>query len=199
MQTSVWAVHLLPMQMYVWVGTHRPLGAVETARVVAHPGRWVSERVPMSTNDHAAVESIDLSNDRAVRALTECMTVLPESADLFTVVTESGGTYTVDVRAGVCECPDSTHRGVECKHQLRSRVATGQLAVPAWIDRDAVDGLLGAHVDGSPRLVATDGGEVLTAEERPEACECTGHERETLPCWYCYAEGFDEPNPTAGE
>jgi len=89
--------------------------------------------------------------------------------------------------------------GERCKHELRTLAATGRRSVPAWIDRDAIDGLLGAHTEGSPRLVATDGGEVLTAdaaaEERPDACECSGHERETLPCWYCYAEGFDEPNP----
>ncbi|MEF8826195.1 MAG: SWIM zinc finger family protein [Halapricum sp.] len=160
----------------------------------------------MTTNTSDAVEAIDLENPRAQRALTECMTVLPEGGDVHTVVGEHGRTYTVDAREGRCTCPDAEYNledGERCKHQIRTLVAEGCLSVPAWIDRDAVDGLLGTHVDGSPRLVATDGGEVLTAdaaaEERPDECECTGHERETLPCWYCYAEGFDEPNPDAGE
>jgi hypothetical protein len=165
----------------------------------------------MCSNDTAAVESIDPENPRAQRALTECMTVLPEGGDVYTVVSEHGRTYTVDAREGRCTCPDAEYNlknGEACKHELRTLVATGRLSVPAWIDRDAVDGLLGAHVTGSPRLVATDGGEVLTAdadnepdtdEERPDDCECSGHERETLPCWYCYAAGNDDPNPDAGE
>lgn len=36
------------------------------------------------------------------------------------------------------------------------------------------------------------------ADERPDECECTGASYETDPCWYCYAYGFDEPNPDAG-
>lgn len=164
----------------------------------------------MTDSDPTAVESIDLENPRAQRALTECMTVLEEAPGLYTVVSESGSAYTVDLDGyGRCDCPDATHNlddTERCKHQIRALVAMGRLSVPTWIDRDAVDGLLGAHVDGSPRLVATDGGEVLTAdandepdagEERPEECECSGHPAESLPCWYCYAEGFDAPNPAA--
>lgn len=193
------------------VETHPLLGAIRNC-----PGAWntragVSWREPMCSNDTAAVESIDLENPRAQRALTECMTVLPEGGDLFTVVGEHGATYTVDVReTGRCTCPDTEYNledGEPCKHQIRTLVVTGRLPVPTWVDRDALDELLGAHVDGSPRLIDTDGGEVLTAdatntdagEDRPGECECTGHERESLPCWYCYAEGFDLPHPDAGE
>ena len=156
----------------------------------------------MQTTTAERHESNDLE-ERDVRALTEYMAVLPEGGDIYTVVGQNeNGEYRVDAREGRCTCPDAEYNledGERCKHELRTLAATGRRSVPAWIDRDAIDGLLGAHTEGSPRLVATDGGEVLTAdaaaEERPDACECSGHERETLPCWYCYAEGFDEPNP----
>jgi len=41
--------------------------------------------------------------------------------------------------------------GEQYEHEFRTLIAGGRVSVPAWIDRDAVDGLLGAHVDGSPR------------------------------------------------
>jgi len=181
-----------------------PSGRSERPRGVTR-GPGSHESKPMTESDPRPNESIDLSNDRAVRALTEHMSVLPESADLFTVVGEHGSTYTVDVRDGVCECPDSVHRGATCKHQLRALVATGRLAVPAWINRDAVDELLGAHVAATPRFVAADGGEVLaedtdeadeTAAERPDDCVCEGPD-DVCVCLPCYMAGFafDEPNP----
>ena len=156
----------------------------------------------MSKKESAAVEAIDLSNDRAVRALSERMSVLPESADLYTVVGEHGSTYTVDLRDGVCECPDSLHRGTECKHQIRTRAATGRLAIPGWVDRSAVDPLLGAHVAETPRLVATDGGAVVGAEtddvddDRLDDCECSlALASEGLPCWPCFRDGYETPAP----
>lgn len=105
----------------------------------------------------------------------------------------------IDARDGRCTCPDHEYRHVRCKHLRRVAFATGETALPAGVNRDVIDAQLGAHVTGSPRLAVTDGGEVLMGEERPEECECTGHEREALPCWYCYAEGFDVPNPHARE
>jgi hypothetical protein len=47
----------------------------------------------------------------------------------------------------------------------------------------------------------TDGGVMLEADgsdhsdERPEDCECI--EVADLPCWPCYRDGFEEPNPHA--
>ena len=39
---------------------------------------------------------------------------------------------------------------------------------------------------------SVDGG-FVESDERPNECECTDLCK--LPCWYCYAEGFEEPNP----
>lgn len=45
------------------------------------------------------------------------------------------------------------------------------------------------------RAAKPDGG--VETDERPEDCECT--ELCKLPGWYCYAEGFEEPNPNVEE
>lgn len=55
---------------------------------------------------------------------------------------EAGERYLVDVEDGVCSCPDSTHRGVTCKHTLAARYWLGDRSVPAWVQTDAVDELL---------------------------------------------------------
>ena len=55
----------------------------------------------MTTYEPTEIEGTDLK-PRTERALTECMTVLPDALDLFTVVGENGNeSYTVDARAGV--------------------------------------------------------------------------------------------------
>jgi predicted nucleic acid-binding Zn finger protein len=156
---------------------------------------------------------------RDVRALTEYMTVLPEGGDVYTVVGQNeNGEYRVDAREGRCTCPDYKHNlptadGRErCKHAARVAYATGERSVPAWVDTDAVDPQLGEHVDGGPRQVATDGGsDVIDAGDdgvilegddnddgRPDDCDCWDADAE-LPCWPCYRDGFDVPNPSAGE
>jgi predicted nucleic acid-binding Zn finger protein len=169
----------------------------------------------MYTNATAEVESTDTELDaRDARALTECMTVLPEGGDVYTVVGENGGTYSVDAReGGRCTCPDYKHNlptddGRErCKHAARVAYATGERSVPAWVDRDAVDGHLGEHVAAGPQVAATDGGIVVADDDgeildesdesddgRPNACECDEFHTDTdLPCWPCYQDGFDEP------
>lgn len=53
----------------------------------------------MSTNELGRENGHDDSTElepRDARALTECMIVLPEGGDVFTVVGENGGTYGVD-------------------------------------------------------------------------------------------------------
>jgi len=116
----------------------------------------------MSTYESDTNESIE---PRTERALAECMTVLPEGGEIYTVVGENGGTYSVDGRDERCTCPDHKHRDVECKHLRRVAFATGARGVPAGVD---VDEHLGEHVESSPRRAAvTDGGEVL--EERDES------------------------------
>ena len=46
----------------------------------------------------------------------------------------------------------------------------------------------------STTLETFDGG----VETRPSDCECLEAFHD-LPCWKCYREGFDEPNPDAGD
>ena len=159
----------------------------------------------MSTNESDGNERID---PRTERALTECMSVLPEGGDVFTVAGENGGTYRVDGREGRCTCPDHKHRDVRCKHLRRVAFATGERAVPVGVD--GVDELLGEHTDGRPQVVASDGGVIDAGDDgvildegddgRPEGCDCgEWNAGSGLPCWPCYRDGFDEPNPNVGE
>ena len=66
---------------------------------------------------------------RTIRAATEIMTVIEEADALFSVTTQSGSEYTVDLREPACSCPDYTHRGSvkECKHIRRVRLSVGQV------------------------------------------------------------------------
>jgi hypothetical protein len=158
----------------------------------------------MSDNELDGNECTEL-DDRDVRALTECMTVLPQDGDIFEVVGENGGTYRVDGREGRCTCPDARHRNPDggCKHQRRVAFATGERPVPAWVDTRAVDPLLGEHTDTAARVAATDGGiieagdegEILDGDGRPDDCDCGAwNDGLSLPCWPCYRDGFDTPN-----
>jgi hypothetical protein len=36
------------------------------------------------------------------------------------------------------------------------------------------------------------------SDERPDDCDCWDFEQ-GLPCWPCYRDGFEEPNPNVGE
>lgn len=65
---------------------------------------------------------------RSLRAVSEYMTVIEEAPDLYTVVSQSGREYTVDLRDDpACTCPDFRYREdvIECKHVLRARLETG--------------------------------------------------------------------------
>ena len=159
----------------------------------------------MSTNESDGNERID---PRTERALTECMSVLPEGGDVFTVAGENGGTYRVDGREGRCTCPDHKHRDVRCEHLRRVTFAAGERAVPVGVD--GVDELLGEHTDGRPQVVASDGGVIDAGDDgvildegddgRPEGCDCgEWNAGSGLPCWPCYRDGFDEPARAGGE
>jgi hypothetical protein len=56
-------------------------------------------------------------------------------------------------------------------------------------------------VSAEPTMKA-DGGVTVEADgvdhsdERPDDCDCWDPEQD-LPCWPCYREGFEEPNPDA--
>ena len=110
-------------------------------------------------------------DERAAKALTESMTVLDDQLDHdlrneeFLVVTPTG-TYTVDMVAESCDCPDALHRGVRCKHQRRVDYARGAVSIPGWVDRSAVDEQLGQHLAASPRIATRTGTEVFEPDVR---------------------------------
>lgn len=156
-------------------------------------------------------ERTDLEK-RDVRALTEYMTVLSKGGDIYEVVTESGSSYRVDALEARCTCPDKQYNlddGELCKHERRVRFATGQWSIPAWTDADAIDPHLGEQLTATPRITATDGGitevrenEHDTDEERgrPDDCDCGDwNDGQSLPCWPCYRDGFETPNPNTEE
>jgi hypothetical protein len=151
-------------------------------------------------------ESIDLE-PRTERALTECMTVLPDAPGMYEVVGEnSNETYTVDLHAPACTCNDFQYRAGQnydaeagCKHIRRVRFATGEEPIPVGVDTDP---FLAEHTDETPRVAVTDGGiieagdegEVLEeSSERPDDCSCWDVSQ-GLPCFPCYREGFETPN-----
>jgi hypothetical protein len=173
----------------------------------------MSDRISeaLSLTDRSSDLPTDLPK-RAVRALTEKMTVLDDEgrargADgLYIVVSASGNSYLVDVIDGACECPDARHRDPQggCKHQRRVEYAIGETRIPCWVEPDAVDDLLATAVDASPVVAATDGGTAVDAgtavdgDARPDDCGCTAVMSD-LPCWPCYREGFRTPADDGGE
>ena len=171
-------------------------------------------------SDHATDDNESIDR-RTARALTEPLTVLDhdetpvdDDTTIVTVTSASGSTYDVDVRAGVCSCPDARHREPEggCKHVRRARVALGRDVVDADTIRALdVDEQLGAFAPG-PRVAVSDGGivdagddaelvgdtDTDTDDARPADCDCVAfHDDAALPCWPCWRDGFDEPNADA--
>jgi hypothetical protein len=154
------------------------------------------------------VESTDVK-PRLRRGVTECMTVIHKGGEVYSVTSQSGREYTIDACNGRCDCPDAQHNlgsDERCKHAFRVAVVRGERVIPAAINHDAVDPLLGCAVETARVAVATDGGTVHTADagsddqnqasERPADCGCwdpTGD----LPCWPCYRDGYRTPNPDA--
>jgi len=80
---------------------------------------------------------------RTLRAATEHMTVMEEARSVFSVTTQSGSEYTVDLREPACTCPDFQHRQSveECKHIRRVRIEVGQ------VDTDALEARLAETAD----------------------------------------------------
>jgi len=159
----------------------------------------------------AEVEST-VVKPRLRRALCEYHTVIHERGDVYSVTSQSGYEYTVDAQEGRCTCPDAQYNLPSddlCKHALRVAVVRGERVIPAAIDRDEVDSQLGIAVETTPVAVATDGGTVSETNsdaaseedhysERPDDCGCWNSDGD-LPCWPCYREGFETPNPDVDE
>ena len=120
-------------------------------------------------NGHDGIEV----EKRTRRALEEPLSVvdlngtpLDGTESIVRVISHTGGDYRVDVRDGRCSCPDAKHRDPDggCKHVRRARIATGHTPVATDTLRACdVDRNLADHVDGSPEVVATDGGAVRPA------------------------------------
>jgi len=152
----------------------------------------------MNAYESTEIESTDVE-PRTERALTECMTVLALGGDVYSVTTQSGSEYWVDLQEERCTCPDHKHRNIQCKHLRRVVFATGEQPIPA--DVNDIDPLLGEQVDGEPRAVETDGGLVDTGDmgdheegNRPGDCQCWDVDI-GLPCWPCFREGYRSQNP----
>lgn len=114
-----------------------------------------AQPTPESTTDEQATGL----EKRTRRALEEYITILPNAGNgdgetIVTAVSESGSSYTVDVREGRCGCPDSEHRNPTggCKHLRRARFALGLRRVPN-APHIEVDPQLGEHTDAEVKQV----------------------------------------------
>jgi hypothetical protein len=97
-------------------------------------------------------------------------------------------TYTVHVEGGIpsdCTCPAFEYQEPPCKHQvavaIREPVLEAASAEPAM------------RADGG---VTVEPEEPNHSDKRPDDCDCL-LSMEDLPCWPCYRNGFEEPNPHA--
>jgi len=121
----------------------------------------------MSKSEITTQDSTELEQ-RTERALTECMTVLPDhgraqgAPGLFVVIGENeNGQYLVDTRAGSCECKDAKYRDPDggCKHLRRVRIAQGDTPIPAQaLGEITIDSTFGAQLETSAKFATADGG-----------------------------------------
>ena len=169
----------------------------------------------MATNVSNGLEAHDSDriDERDQRALEQYLTVLDDvgrAKDVpgqYLVVSQSGEQYLVDSHLPACECADFEYRSPAggCKHIRRAAFATGERAIPAGIDQDAIDDQLGEHVDGevhtapdrdgcadsagSTLAVRTDGGvatiDATTQEPTDADCDCAGLP-DGVPCFECF-------------
>lgn len=109
--------------------------------------------------------SVELSSSDAdfdaldAKALTTPMSVIPDlpnvrgAEDMFHVQHAHEHTVAKVNDEWHCDC-----RGYQCGHKCyhirRVEFATGERAIPTWVNLEAVDDQLGEHVDGDP-VVAT--------------------------------------------
>jgi hypothetical protein len=99
-------------------------------------------------------------------------------------------TYTVHIESGIpfdCTCPASEYQEGPCKHMVAVAIREPLL--------EAVSAEPTVKADGGVMVEAV---ESDYSNERPDDCNCTPL-TEGLPCWPCYRDGFEEPNPNVGE
>jgi hypothetical protein len=98
-------------------------------------------------------------------------------------------TYTVHVESGIlsdCTCPAFEYQDGACKHMMAIAIREPLL--------EAVNAEPTMRADGG---VTVEPEEANHSDERPDDCDCSPLFEE-LPCWPCYREGFEEPNPHTG-
>jgi hypothetical protein len=124
---------------------------------------------------------------------------------------------TIEERDGVfvpdkCQCPaDQYNEEYSCKHRVACATIGGPVLLGAAM---AYTSDKGDHSEPTTMVdkIRTDGGtdvrmdsqESVTDETeaagRPEDCRCTSFIADGgLPCWPCYRDGFEEPNPNVGK
>jgi hypothetical protein len=97
-------------------------------------------------------------------------------------------TYTVHVEGGIpfsCTCPAWEYQDGPCKHMVAVAIREPLL--------EAVSAEPTVKADGG---VTVEEAESDDSDERPDDCDCLPS-MEDLPCWGCYRDGFEEPNPHA--
>ena len=137
----------------VGLGTSTETGPV---RFFGRPdGRGAGQRKPAldtpMTEYTTSTTDESLPEPRTRRARTEDMQVsLRKTGGIYSVHSESGNTYRVDVALGECTCPDQQRTSTErCKHLRRVAMEIRQRTVPTldgrFPERAVADGGLGAE------------------------------------------------------
>jgi hypothetical protein len=95
-------------------------------------------------------------------------------------------TYTVHVEGGIpfsCTCPAFEYQEGACKHMVGVAIREPLLEAVTAEPTVKADGGVTVEADG-----------VTHPDERPDDCDCWDSEQ-GLPCWPCYRDGFEGPNP----
>jgi hypothetical protein len=96
-------------------------------------------------------------------------------------------TYTVHVEGGIpfsCNCPAFEYQEGPCKHMVGVAIREPVLEAASAEPQMRADGGVTVEAEESDH-----------SDERPDDCDCWDAEQ-GLPCWPCYRDGFEEPNPT---
>ena len=99
-------------------------------------------------------------------------------------------TYTVHVEGGIpsdCTCPAWEYQEGACKHMVSVAIREPVLEAATTGPALRADGGVTVEAD------TTD-----DSDKRPDDCDCTPP-MEDLPCWPCYRDGFEDPNPNGGD
>jgi len=97
-------------------------------------------------------------------------------------------TYTVHVEGEIpsdCTCPAWEYQEGACKHMVG--VAIREPVLEAVSTEPTVKADRGVTVEADT---------IDDSDKRPDDCDCTPV-MEDLPCWPCYRDDFEEPNPHA--